>query len=154
MNVENNEDLDQIAKALFVINRHAKTALNPRELYNLKKQAIIELLKNNNAQKIGLHYSDRPKLSRQHSTLLVKVGNYYFHILPNKQDFKEVKHLGNIDKNFRNPKTKMSLSQAKRIICSYLNIDLPEKKRTCSSYYTPSSLGRWNQSYFKQKRRK
>ncbi|MFB1051589.1 YkyB family protein [Paraliobacillus sp. JSM ZJ581] len=154
MDVKKGEDLNQIAKALFVINRHAKTALNPRELYNLKKQAINELLKNDNAEKVGLHYSDHPKLSHQHSTLLVKVGNYYFHILPNKQDFKDVKHLGNIDKSYRNPKTKMSLTQAKKIICAYLNIDIPKQKRTYSSYYTPSSLGRWNQSYFKGKRKK
>lgn len=153
MNTEKNADIEQIAKALFVINRHAKTALNPKDLYYLKKQAIAKLLDNNEAQKVGLHYSDRPKLSHQHSTLLVKVGNYYFHILPNKHDFKEVKHLGNIDKNYRNPKTKMSLSQAKKIICTYLNIDLPKTKKTYSSYYTPSSLGRWNQSYFKNNRK-
>lgn len=154
MNITSEEDLDQIAKALFVINRHAKTALNPRELYNLKKRAIIELLKNGDAQKIGLHYSDHPKLSHQHSTLLVKVGSYYFHILPNKQDFKEVKHLGKTDKSYRNPKTKMSLTQAKKIICCYLKIDIPKQKRTYSSYYTPSSLGSWNTSYFKKRRKR
>ncbi|GAA5417241.1 hypothetical protein Pryu01_02304 [Paraliobacillus ryukyuensis] len=154
MEEKNSIDIERIAKALFVINRHAKTALNPRDLYHLKKQTIEKLLENNDAQKIGLHYSDRPKLSHQHSTLLVKVGSYYFHILPNKQDFKEVKHLGNIDKNYRNPKTKMSLSQAKKVICSYLKINLPKEKRTYSSYYTPSSLGKWKPSNQNYKRRK
>ncbi|GGM20141.1 hypothetical protein GCM10011351_02460 [Paraliobacillus quinghaiensis] len=147
-------NIEEIAKAIFIINRHAKTALNPRELYTIKKDAITKLLKNNDAQKIGLHFSDRPKLSRQHSTLLVKVGNYYFHIPPNKQDFKEVEHLGNVDKNYRNPKTQMSLSQAKRIVCAYLGIPVPNENKRCSTYYTPSSLGNWNQSYFKNKRKR
>lgn len=145
-------EVNEIAKALFVINRHAKTALNPKQLYNMKKQAITKLLDNQDAEKIGLHFSDRPKLSHQHSTLLVKVGEYFFHIPPNKQDFKELGHLGKLDKNYRNPKTKMSLSKAKKVICNYLNIPYPKERKSYSSYYTPSPLGKWNYSYHKNKR--
>lgn len=148
------QEISDIAKAIFIINRHAKTALNPKELYNMKKLAIEKLLKEHQAEKIGLHYSERPKFSRQHSTVLVQVGDYYFHIPPNKQDFKEVKHLGDLDTNFRNPKTKMSLTQAKRILCRYLDIPYQENKldKQKPSYYTPSSLGKWNYSYYDRKR--
>lgn len=152
MTKEKSTSIEEIAKALFIINRHAKTALNPSDLYNLKKKTITKLLANNNAKKIGLHFSDRPKLSRQHSTLLVQVGSYYFHIPPNKQDFKEVEHLGNIDQNYRNPKTKLSLTQAKKVLYSFLEIPFPTEEKAYSSYYTPSSLGRWNKSYFKNRR--
>lgn len=152
MKKEKSPNIEEIAKALFIINRHAKTALNPSDLYNLKKKTIIKLLENKDAEKIGLHFSDRPKLSRQHSTLLVQVGNYYFHIPPNKQDFKEVEHLGNIDQNYRNPKTKLSLTQAKKVLYTFLDIPIPTEEKVYSSYYTPSSLGRWNKSYFKNRR--
>ncbi|WP_117169857.1 YkyB family protein [Paraliobacillus sediminis] len=152
MKKEKSTNIEEIAKALFIINRHAKTALNPSDLYNLKKKTITKLLENKDAEKIGLHFSDRPKLSRQHSTLLVQVGNYYFHIPPNKQDFKEVEHLGNIDQNYRNPKTKLSLTQAKKVLYTFLDIPIPTEEKVYSSYYTPSSLGHWNKSYFKNRR--
>ncbi|WP_440895162.1 YkyB family protein [Amphibacillus sp. Q70] len=151
-----NHEISEIAKAIFIINRHAKTALNPNELYSMKKQAIEKLLNEEQARKIGLHFSKRPKLSKQHSTVLVQVDNYYFHIPPNKQDFKNVKHLGELDQNYRNPKTIMSLTQARRIICQYLNIPFRkrQKKEQKTSYYTPSSLGKWNYSYYQNNKRK
>jgi len=151
-----NQEINEIAKAIFIINRHAKTALNPSELYSLKKQAIEKLLSEKQAKKIGLHFSKQPKLSKQHSTVLVQVGDYYFHIPPNKQDFKAVKHLGELDQNYRNPKTVMSLSKARRIVCHYLDIPLRkhQEKRQNTTYYTPSSLGRWNYSYYQNKKRK
>jgi hypothetical protein len=138
--------LNDIAKALYTINRHAKTAPNPKHLYAIKKEAINQLLQKKQAQKIGLHFSNHPKLSNQHSTLLVKVGEYYFHIPPTKQDFKELDHLGSLDNNYRNPKAKMSLSQAKRVIYDYIGWKPPKsqgaKKRYSSAYFTPSSLGK------------
>src|SRR5690625_1428292 len=105
--------VSDIAKALYTINRHAKTAPEPKHLYFLKKEAIDKLLATNKAKKIGLHFSNNPKKSNQHSTLLVKVDKYYFHIPPSKEDFTELKHLGKLDQNYRNPQTRMSLSQAK-----------------------------------------
>ncbi|MDC3416547.1 YkyB family protein [Aquibacillus salsiterrae] len=137
-------NIDSIAKALFVVNRHAKTAPNPRYLYDMKKEAITKLIKEKHAFKIGLHFSDHPKLSHQHSTVLVKVSDYYFHILPSKEDFKLLKHLGKVDSNYRNPKPQMSLSHAKKILCELLGWSYPpksEQKQTYTSYFTPSSLG-------------
>lgn len=143
---EQHISVQDIAEALYTINRHAKTAPEPYHLYDIKKQAIHQLLKEKKAQKIGLHFSEHPKLSHQHSTLLVKVDQFYFHILPSKQDFEELKHLGALDQNYRNPQVKMSLSQAKRIIYKYIGWKpkkTPKHNRTYSSYFTPSSLGKF-----------
>ncbi|WP_067730072.1 YkyB family protein [Oceanobacillus damuensis] len=139
--------LHHLAQAVFTINRHAKTAPEPQHLYQIKKDTINKLLKENKAEKVGLHFSDHPKLSNQHSTLLVKVDEYYFHIPPSKEDFKNLKHLGSLDQNYRNPQTKMSLSQAKRVVYQYIDWKAEKKpqtrqKRYTSSYYTPSSLGK------------
>jgi len=139
--------VEDIAKALFTINRHAKTALEPQHLYHIKKETISKLLLEKKAKKIGLHFSDHPKLSNQHSTLLVQVDDYYFHILPEKKDFEELKHLGALDKSYRNPRTKMSLSHAKRIVYQYINwkpkrTNRHSQQKYSSSYFTPSSLGK------------
>jgi len=143
--MSSNASVDDIAKAIFIVNRHAKTALQPQHLYAIKKAAIQKLLKENKAKKIGLHFSKNPKLSNQHSTLLIQVGDYYFHLPPAKEDFKKLEHLGSLDEHFRNPPTKMSLSRAKRIIYHYTDWKEPVKKKqdkSFSSYYTPSSLGK------------
>ncbi|WP_369693640.1 YkyB family protein [Lentibacillus sp. CBA3610] len=107
------------------------------------------MLKEKRAEKIGLHFSNHPKFSNQHSTLLVKVDKYFFHIPPTKNDFKELEHLGELDQNYRNPPTKMSLSQAKRLVYRHINWQptqkqqkTPPRKKYRSSYFTPSSLGK------------
>lgn len=142
----NDNTLQDIAQAIFTVNRHAKTAPEPQHLYFVKKEAINKLLKDAHAKKVGLHFTDRPKYSNQHSTLLVKVADYFFHIPPTKEDFKELKHLGSLDQNYRNPQSKMSLSQAKRILYPYINWKPTKKpkreKQYSSAYYTPSSLGK------------
>ncbi|MEI3611045.1 YkyB family protein [Pseudogracilibacillus sp. SO30301A] len=137
-------NITEIAKAIYTINRHAKAAPEPQHLYMIKKQAIEQLLKEKKAEKLGLHFSNNPKYSNQHSTLLVKVANYYFHVPPTKEDFKNLTHLGSLDNDFRNPRTKMSLSYAKKVIYQYINWQPPKnvKRKKFSSYYTPSSLGK------------
>lgn len=139
--------LKTLAQAVFTINRHAKTAPNPKHLYQIKKETINKLLEEKKARKVGLHFSNHPKLSNQHSTLLVQIDDYFFHVPPSKEDFKMLEHLGSLDENYRNPQTKMSLSLAKKIVYQYIDWK-PEKKpqtrqqRYTSSYYTPSSLGK------------
>ena len=160
--MDSDTPLKELAQALYTVNRHAKTAPEPQHLYYIKKETIHKLLKENRAKKIGLHFSDHPKFSNQHSTLLVQVDEYYFHIPPTKEDFKQLEHLGALDQNYRNPQTKMSLSQAKRIIYKYMNWKNDHKppgyrKSFSSSYYTPSSLGKMNWSRrntFKYERKK
>lgn len=158
--MQKNVSISDLAQALYTVNRHAKTALKPQHLYWIKKQTIDKLLEEKLATKIGLHFSDHPKFSNQHSTLLVQVGNYYFHIPPSKQDFQELEHLGKLNRNFRNPSSKMSLSQAKRIVYQYIDWHPDENEKPefqkKSSYYTPSSLGKmeWPPSRKKMGRRK
>lgn len=146
--MEKHIPVKEIAKALYTVNRHAKTAPEPRHLYYIKKEAINRLLKENKAERIGLHFSEHPKLSNQHSTLLVKVDDYYFHILPTKKDFEQLRHLGSLDQNYRNPQAKMSLSQAKKIIYNYIDWkpkkNVRRKRPYSSSYFTPSSLGKFS----------
>jgi len=134
----------ELAKAIYTVNRHAKAAPKPQHLYAIKKDAIEKLLKEKKAKKIGLHFSNNPKFSNQYSTLLVKVAEYYFHLPPAKEDFKNLTHLGSLDENYRNPKTKMSLSTAKKIIYDYIGWKPSKETRNhrVSSYYTPSSLGK------------
>lgn len=139
-------DLAEIAKAIYTVNRHAKAALEPQHLYYIKQKSIDNLLEENKARKIGLHFTKQPKHSNQHSMLLVQVGEYYFHVPPSKEDFKQLKHLGELDEDFRNKRVRMSLSEAKRILYDYIDWQ-PEQKspklKYGSNYYTPSSLGQW-----------
>jgi hypothetical protein len=145
MTDQKNTTIDDIARAIFIVNRHAKAALKPQHLYTIKKQALDKLLLEKKAEKIGLHFSNNPRLSNQHSTLLIQVRDYYFHLPPSKEDFKTLEHLGTLDENFRNPQTKMPLSHAKKLLYQYIDWKEPDKKvkkRTFSSYYTASSLGK------------
>lgn len=137
--------VDKLAQAIFTVNRHAKAAPEPQHLYTIKKLTIEKLLKEGKAKKVGLHFSNNPKFSNQHSTLLVKVADYYFHLPPAKEDFQTLEHLGKLDQHYRNPKTKMALSYAKKIIYQYIDWKGPKptpKQKRYSSYYTPSSLGK------------
>lgn len=148
---------NEIAKAVFVVNRHAKVAPDPRHLYTLKKQAIQKLLDEKKAKKIGLHFSENPKKSQQHSTLLVQIGEFYFHIPPEKSDFKNNKHLGHLDQTYRNPKVIMSLSKAKRILYQYLNIK-PEDLNSYQSSHSPYSqtsttFSPWKPLYSSERKR-
>ncbi|GGF12362.1 hypothetical protein GCM10010954_08830 [Halobacillus andaensis] len=130
----------ELAESLFIVNRHAKTAPQPKHLYDIKKQAISKLLKENKAKKVGLHFSEHPKFSKQHSTLLIEIGGYYFHIPAEKKDFDQLKHLGSVDQSYRNPKPKLSLSKAKRVLYDYLGWDHKKVRTTSTSYQSPSSL--------------
>ncbi|ENH97201.1 hypothetical protein J416_07167 [Gracilibacillus halophilus YIM-C55.5] len=125
---------NELGQALFIVNRHAKTAPDPSKLYELKKQAMDKLLKDGLAQKMGLHFSNNPKYSRQHSVLLVNIDQYYFHIPPSKEDMKQLTHLGTLDYQYSNPKPAVSLSKAKRILHDYLNKSEPKNHSSPKSH--------------------
>lgn len=147
---------NDIAKAVFVVNRHAKVAPDPRHLYTLKKQTIQKLLNEKKAKKIGLHFSENPKKSQQHSTLLVQIGDFYFHIPPEKSDFKNNKHLGHLDQTYRNPKVIMSLSRAKRILYQYLDIkseDINTFQSSSSYSQSNSTFSPWKPLYSSERKR-
>jgi hypothetical protein len=117
---------EDLGKAIFTINKHAKTALEPKALYWLKKKTIEKLLKEGKAKKVGLHYSPNPKNCRQQSDVLISIGDYFFHIPPSKEDHKQLPHLGNRDGSYRNKKSDFSLKKSKEILEFYLD----EKKIT------------------------
>lgn len=117
--VQYNLTVESLSQAIFIVNRHAKTATNPGFLYKLKHEALMKLINEGKAKKVGLHFSENPKYSKQQSDVLVECGRYTFHIPPTKQDFHELPHLGKLDCNVRNPKAALSLTIAKAILQAY-----------------------------------
>ncbi len=120
--------IDDLSKALFIINRNAKTAPDSRYLYQLKHETIKKMLKEGKAKKVGLHYSRNPRFSQQQLDVLVSCGEYYFHIPPTKDDIKNLKHLGELDDDVRNPKTIFPLKEAKRILQSYTGLQYKQER--------------------------
>jgi len=149
----NKTDSD-IAQAIFTVNRHAKTAPDNQYLYALKKEALLLMITQNRAQKIGLHFSKNPRKSQQQSSVLVKCGNYYFHMLPKKEDFDRLEHLGQLDESYRNPPSRMNLKTAKEILSEFTGLR-PQKKDTPAAQiaksYKPRPIDRFytpKKSYF------
>ncbi|TWT04801.1 YkyB family protein [Planomicrobium sp. CPCC 101079] len=118
-----------IAQAIFTVNRHAKTAPDNQYLYALKKEALMAMILQGRAKKIGLHFSKNPRKSQQQSSVLVKCGEYYFHMLPKKEDFEQLDHLGHLDESYRNPPSRMNLKVAKEILSELTGLQ-PEKKKS------------------------
>ncbi|WP_066317812.1 YkyB family protein [Bacillus sp. FJAT-29814] len=114
--------IENLGQAVFIVNRHAKTATNPKYLYRLKQESLKKLIEEGKAEKIGLHFSQNPRNSQQQSDVLVKCGDYLFHIPPTKTDFENLPHLGKLDGQFRNPKASLSLHAAKALLQSYTGI--------------------------------
>ncbi|WP_338469979.1 YkyB family protein [Niallia sp. XMNu-256] len=125
--------IENLSQAIFIVNRHAKTAPNPKFLYKLKYTALHKLIREGKAQKIGLHFSNNPKYSQQQSDVLIQCGKYTFHLPPSKSDFEELPHLGKLDHNVRNPKATLSLSQAKRILLTYTGLTELENNPTSTT---------------------
>jgi len=141
--------VENLAQAIFTVNRHAKTATNPKFLYKLKQDALLKLIKEGKAKKVGLHFSSNPKFSQQQSAVLVECGNYSFHLPPSKADFEELPHLGKLSEFVRNPKTILSLNQAKKLLMTYTGLQEnnqypPSKKRS----YEKPVFKKLGESYF------
>ncbi|WP_409305239.1 YkyB family protein [Peribacillus sp. SCS-155] len=117
-----------VVQAIFVVNKHAKTALDPKYLYHLKRTSINKLLQEGKAKKLGLHFSDNPRNSAQQSDLIIQCEEYIFHLPPSKEDLKNLPHLGSRTASARNPKASLSLSKAKQILQTYTGIK--EEKET------------------------
>lgn len=117
-----NLTIENLSQAVFIVNRHAKTATNPKFLYKLKQESLKKLIDEGKAKKVGLHFSDHPRNSQQQSDVLVECGKYTFHIPPTKSDFHDLPHLGKLDGSVRNPKSHLSLNAAKALLQSYTGI--------------------------------
>ncbi|MFE8695373.1 YkyB family protein [Cytobacillus sp. FJAT-53684] len=115
--------VENLSQAIFTVNRHAKTAPNPKFLYKLKQDSLQKLIKEGKAKKVGLHFSGNPKYSQQQSDVLVECGNYSFHLPPTKVDFQQLPHLGKLNESVRNPRTTLPLNQAKRLLMSYTGLE-------------------------------
>lgn len=112
----------QLAVAIYTVNRHAKTAPDNKSLYDLKKRTLDKLIQSGQAEKIGLHFVDTPKHSKQHSTTLVQCSDFLFHMIPERDDFNNLPHLGHQDQASRNPQERMSLRTAKTLLSDYIGI--------------------------------
>ncbi|WP_242143579.1 MULTISPECIES: YkyB family protein [unclassified Bacillus cereus group] len=112
--------VNQLAQSIFVVNRHAKAATNPKYLYWLKKIALERLIAEKKAIKEGLHFSRNPRFSQQQSDVLIRLGDYFFHIPPTKDDFRTLPHLGALESSYRNPKTTLSLTAAKKTLQNFI----------------------------------
>jgi hypothetical protein len=123
-----------LSQAIFTVNRHAKTAIDPKFLYSLKKNALLKMIEEKKATKIGLHFSRNPKFSQQQSDVLIECGDYTFHVPPTKDDFQQLPHLGHLDQHSRNPKTRMSLNIAKQLLTNYTG--MKENNRTPQRHQT------------------
>lgn len=120
--------VENLSQAIFIINRHAKTATNPKFLYKLKHEALKKMLREGKAKKVGLHFSANPKYSQQQSDVLVVSGNYSFHIPPSKEDFSLLPHLGKLNDHVKNPKTRLPLTVAKVLLQTYTGISERENE--------------------------
>ncbi len=138
-------DIESIKQALYSVNRHAKTAISKRELYRLKYETLLKLIKIGHAQKVHLEYSTQTGRSQQSTVVLVKVGTktegepLYFHMLPEKDDFKCLNHTGAaISQNLHNPKSTMSLNTAKRILQQFVGVTKTKDHATKSHQFQRS----------------
>ncbi|WP_353855958.1 YkyB family protein [Bacillus sp. Bos-x628] len=139
---------ENISKAIYTVNRHAKTAPNPKFLYLLKKRALQKLLQEGKGRKVGLHFSNNPKYSQQQSDVLIEIGDYYFHLPPTKEDFEFLPHLGDLNQSYRNPKANMSLNRAKQILQTYVGLKEKPIVTKQKSHYTKPVFKRLGESYF------
>ena len=77
----NTTDDKRIATAIYTVNRHAKTAIDNKPLYELKKLALHKMLTENKAKKIGLHFVRNPRFSQQQSSVLIQCADLdLFHV--------------------------------------------------------------------------
>jgi hypothetical protein len=119
MNKDKQVSVKEIAEALYTVNRHAKTAPNPKYLYSLKRKTIEKLLAQKKATKKGIQFSPNPKFSKQQLDVLIEVENFYFHIPPAKGDSQSLPHLGEQKLSYKNPKVRLPLRQATTILENY-----------------------------------
>lgn len=119
---------NEIAQAIYVINRRAKVVPDSSVLYSLKHNAIMKLLSEQRATKLCVHRFKRvqqfhsirdSKIDINTIFTLVSCGEYIFHYPADPQDIKDLLFQQKII-GIRNPHSEMSYSSAKRLLLQYL----------------------------------
>jgi hypothetical protein len=98
-----------VHRALHVVNRHLKTAIDKRELYTLKKSVIEKLIREGKAYKIGIHRGN----------VAVKCGEFLFHQKPTRFDLHTLPKLPRV--SVKNPYVDMPIYKAKMELYIYLS---------------------------------
>lgn len=119
---------DEIAQAIYVVNRRAKMVPDASMLYALKHEAIKKLVSEQRATRLCVHRFKRvhhfhsikdPKIDVNTIFTLVSCGEYIFHYPANQQDIKDLLFQRRII-GIRNPRSEMSYATAKRLLIGYL----------------------------------
>lgn len=133
-NLSFDNDIESIKQALYSANRHVKTAIDKRELYDLKSKTLQKLIKIGHAEKMWLEYSAHPGRTKQSTVVLVKVGvktqgkPHFFHMIPEKDDSECLKHKGDVStEHLHNPKSNMSITLAKKVLLKFIG-ETPKKE--------------------------
>lgn len=110
--------IEQIAAAINVINKYAKSQCEFYDFYHMKDEILKKLISTGQAKKIGL---DKYNVRNGESYLLtsVQVGSFYFHTTPTNEDLKKLQ-IVKLRKRLRNPNVHMDISVARYIIITYL----------------------------------
>jgi hypothetical protein len=134
----------KIAEAIYVVNCHAKTSTQPQSLYALKRVALKKLINEGSAHVVGLHrYSSRPGLRpRPPHCVLIRCHNYYFHRIPSRYELLHLKPIPNATER-RNPKVRLSLSNAKIILSNYIGKDHAERILCIAKMRSAENLRTW-----------
>jgi hypothetical protein len=121
---------EQLAGAIYIINKHAKTAPDNEFLYKLKKAALMKMMADGIAEKVGLQSVPNPKFSRRQSAVLITCGEFHFHLPPTREEIKSLPHLGEPDPDYRNPKVRLGLKAAKHLLQDYTGLTPADSGRT------------------------
>lgn len=112
--------LELVAEAIFTVNHHAKTSSYPHaELYQMKSEILKALIRSGHARKVGLDVCAHPRTGEKRTLASVKVGNYYFHTTPTKNDLEYLPYIKQGRKHY-NPRNHMALELASYVIRTYL----------------------------------
>ena len=76
--------VENLSKAIYTVNRHAKTATNPKYLYLLKRKLCKSCLMKEKV-KGRPAFSKNPRFSQQQSDVLISLGDYFFTCLQQKK---------------------------------------------------------------------
>lgn len=138
-------DREQLASAVYITNKHAKTAPDNDFLYKLKKETLEKMIQGGLAKKVGLQFVRNPKFSQRQSAVLITCGEFHFHLPASREELKTLPHLGEPDPEYRNPKVRLGLKAAKQILQDYTGLKPDDTAKTPSGRpdLGPGSLSRY-----------